>query len=172
MAMQEVSPPPPSQTQTTNNLCKSDSPALRLAALGMDSAAQTVKKAKEANAAREKACEKWALAYAHYKFLTPEQIAVFRGTLEGIRDSNGRRKSLALTPLKQYPNVPPNDVLDALETAQGHQVFDSYEVAHIEWIAPVPDPILFGRIAGCPDYFVIAQWGDDVSVQDILAAGK
>ena len=32
------------------------------------------------------------------------------------------------------------------------------------------DPILVGRIQGCSDAFVIAQWDTDLKVEDILSA--
>lgn len=43
--------------------------------------------------------------------------------------------------------------------------FDSFSVAHI---AEVKDPILFGEIAECTDKFFIAQWDEDVKIEDIL----
>jgi len=35
-------------------------------------------------------------------------------------------------------------------------------------VTVVPDPILLGRITGCENRYFIAQWDDDVKIEDIL----
>jgi hypothetical protein len=118
--------------------------------------------------AREEAAAKWAEAYARYGFVTPEQIDAFRDLC--YREvMNGARKTLKIVGLADYPNVPPADVLAKLKEATESKLFDRFEVASIDWVVPVPDPILFGRIDGCPDSFFIAQWGEDVKVEELLA---
>ena len=137
----------------------------QLAQLGLSEAVSQLQR-------REEACEKWALAYAHYKFVTPEQVQVFRDkcTQEYRTSERGYRveKRLVFTPIKDYPSVPPTEALTALQEAQARKVFDGFEIAHIEWQEIIPDPILFGCITGCPDKFVIAEWGTDVSYADLV----
>jgi hypothetical protein len=37
-------------------------------------------------------------------------------------------------------------------------------------VKEVIDPIIFGKIDGCTDRFFIAQWDDDVKIEDIVGA--
>lgn len=132
-----------------------------LTALGLTTAADQLK-------AREEKIGQWAEAYARYGFVTPNQVEAFQ-SLCWKEIKNGAYKNLVFTPLNKYPNVPPAEVLAKLKEAQESKLFDAFEIAHIEWVTPVPDPILFGKINGCPDLFYIAQWGDDVKVEELLA---
>lgn len=76
---------------------------------------------------------------------------------------------LSFTLVEHYPEVPPAHVLDKMEEAIGRSCFDVFEVAHI---VNVKDPILFGRVQGCPDLFFIDQWDDDIRIEDILATNE
>lgn len=62
----------------------------------------------------------------------------------------------------------PNAVLDKLEEAKDRQVFDQVSVL---WVEKVKDPLLLGSIEGCKDYFLIAEWGEDVKFDDIVKEG-
>ncbi len=62
--------------------------------------------------------------------------------------------TLKLTPIKEYAHVPPGDVLAKVKEAKERGIFDTF---------------VFGSIEGCGDKFFIAQWGDDVRIEDILA---
>ncbi len=108
---------------------------------------------------------KMAIAYEHYRFVRPEKIDAFNAKLMNQSRKGGDYKTLAFTPVESYPEVPPADVLDKMEIAMERKCFDQFEVAHI---VNVKDPILFGRIKGCPDRFFIGQWDDDVKIEDIL----
>lgn len=131
----------------------------RLAKLGFKAASAEVKEL----ATRKR---KMALAYELYRFVRPEKIQEFNAKLmKETRDKNGGYKMLDFQSIEQYKNVPPADVLNALEAAQGHKCFDKYEVA---FIRQVEDPILFGLINGCGDLFYLAQWDNDVKIEDIL----
>ena len=44
----------------------------------------------------------------------------------------------------------------------------SDEIAKIQDIVQTKDPIVFGCINKCADRFFIAQWDDDVSIEQIL----
>ncbi len=108
---------------------------------------------------------KMAIAYEHYRFVRPEKIEAFKQKLEKESRRGNEYKTLAFTPVESYQEVPPPDVLEKMEVAVDRKCFDQFEVAHI---INVKDPILFGRIKGCPDRFFIGQWDDDVRIEDIL----
>lgn len=111
---------------------------------------------------------KLAIAYEHYRFVREEKIAAFQDKLRKKTHNWDNRQGyhkLDFVPIESYEHVPPSDVLTELETAQGRKCFDNYEVAYIK---KVEDPLLFGRIKGCPDRFFIAQWDNDVKIEDIL----
>lgn len=131
----------------------------RLSRLGFGAAATKIKEAKIMS-------RKLAIAYEHYRFVRQEKIDAFNQKLR--MDSNSY-KMLAFTDINQYDQVPPGHVLEALEVAMERKCFDSYEVARI---VEVKDPILFGRINNCPDRFFIAQWDDDVKIEDIISPNE
>ena len=114
---------------------------------------------------------KMAVAYEHYRFVRQEKIDAFNAKLKVQTGRNMESMAymeyqvLAFTPVGNYENVPPDEVLAQMETAVERKCFDSFEVAHIR---QVKDPILFGCIAGCPDRFFIGQWDTDVKIEDIL----
>lgn len=136
----------------------------QLEQLGLKAAAEGVTRAK-----------KLSIAYQHYRFIEEGKINDFNAKL--YKDTYkspsplicGSYCQLTFTSLGEYPAVPPAEVLNALEAAHGHQCFDRFEVAQItEQSVPKPDPILFGIVDGCSDRFFIAQWDDDVRIEDIL----
>ena len=116
------------------------------------------------------------IAYEKYLFIPPGTIAKFNEKLRKDTLREDKRamtyKRLVFIPLAHYGQLPPENVLDALEQAQEDKCFDGFEVAKIEWINEVKDPILFGVIEGCPDKFFISQWDDDVSIEDLLFMEK
>jgi hypothetical protein len=65
--------------------------------------------------------------------------------------------------------IVPDFVLDKLEEATERQVFDEFRVL---WVEKVKDPLLLGTIQGCQDYFLICEWGQDVSFDDIMKGKK
>lgn len=69
------------------------------------------------------------------------------------------------TPVSEYPDIPPNDVLQVMKTHKDRKIFDYFSIAKVTHIV---DPIMFGRINGCEDRFYIAQWGNDITLDDIL----
>lgn len=135
----------------------------RLEQLGFKAASAEVKEL-----AKRK--RKMALAYELYRFVRPEKIVEFNVKLyKESRDKNGGYKVLEFQAVGDYKNVPPVEVLNALETAHGHKCFDKFEVASIR---QVEDPILFGTIDGCDDKFYVAQWDCDVKIEDILSPNE
>lgn len=113
------------------------------------------------------------IAYGMYTFISQETVDRFneklkRETLE--EDSRARRyKMLKFIPIEKYGKVPPQHVLDNIARAKAVGIFDSFEVGKIDWVEEVKDPIVFGRINGCSDRFYIAQWDNDVSIEELLS---
>lgn len=122
---------------------------------------------------------KLAIAYENYRYVREEKIAEFNVRLKketitgrGPYESKSLLASwstLAFTAIEAYEEVPPTHVLEKLGEAQERKCFDSFEIASIR---QVKDPILFGRIANCPDRFFIDQWDEDVRIEDILKANE
>ena len=139
----------------------------RLQKLGLTAASKRVVELRERK-------RKLAIAYEHYRFVRQEKIDAFNKKLyeKTINKINYTHQTLSFTALDNYDQTPPEPVLDQLETAIGRNCFDSFEVAHIVTVVKVPDPILFGRIKACPDRFFIAQWDNDVKIDDLLKANE
>lgn len=76
--------------------------------------------------------------------------------------------TLSFCSIGDYSQVPPQEVLDKVREAKNRRCFDSFEVAKVETVEVRPDPIIFGRIEGCSDRFFVAQWENDVKIEDIL----
>jgi hypothetical protein len=115
---------------------------------------------------------KMKVAYALYQYVSPDKVekfnALFREETQQEDKRAYRYQQLVFTPLEQYPEVPPAEVLERLAEAQKNDCFDYFEVAHIESVEKLKDPIVLGRIKGCSDRFFISQWNDDVSIEDLL----
>lgn len=107
---------------------------------------------------------KMMIAYEHYRYVRQEKIDAFNKKLLS-QGTHYEYKTLAFTPVEKYSETPPDSVLDAMQVAVERNCFDAFEVAHI---VNVKDPILFGRVSGCPDRFYIGQWDLDVCIEDIL----
>lgn len=137
----------------------------RLARLGFKSASSRVQEL-----AKRK--HKMMIAGEFYRIVRQEKIDAFNKKLMAKTMKNYAYDQLSFTPIEAYADVPPPDVLEALELAQTRECFDTFEIGHIVKQVKVPDPLLFGRINGCPDRFFIAQWDDDVKIEDILAKNE
>lgn len=135
----------------------------RLEKLGLVTASAKLKNARSFK-------RKMALAYEHYRFITPEKLQAFREKVWKRPAPSGYRMDVVITPLVQYAEVPPADVLDKLEEAIGRKCFDAFEVLKIDQVKV--DPLLLGTIAGCQDKFYIAAWDHDVSIEEILKANE
>jgi hypothetical protein len=126
--------------------------------------------------------KKLLVAYASYSFITKEAYNRFNAELKRKtviktkdRYETEHYKTLAFDSLADYPHLPPTDVMLKIREARSTKLFDRFTIAYIK-MAHVPtrdpDPIVFGIIEGTSDLFFIAEWGDDVSLSDILAAEK
>lgn len=140
---------------------------------------------------------KLALGYELYRYVSEDAINAFQTKLKATttRAPNEQEIGLAIahmysvtgairyalvkevcdqlvfTPMEAYASLPPTDVLEKVKEARSHGVFDRFEVAAISTVATkvvFPDPIVFGCIDGCTDRFYIAEWGTDVSINDLL----
>ena len=148
-------------------------------------------KAAELVVAKTTLARKLALAYEHYRYVTQKQVDEFnrkimaetnRPTRTGDLqyDSYGGyithvADQLVFEAANKYKGMPPTDVLEAVKEAKTRGVFDGYLVASIQPVATAvkrPDPIVFGRVNGCDDYFYIAQWGNDVKLSDIISPSQ
>jgi len=129
--------------------------------------------------------QKLMLAYENHKVLTQECLDVFQAELrkkseeiyrDGKRVKNIDRAKMQTVKydrvrfrsLADYPKVPPPEVLGKLKESKATGVFDSYEVADVESVEEREDPIIFGRINGCPDRFFIAQWDNDLKFEQMV----
>jgi len=126
-------------------------------------------------------------AYQNFQFICKEAVDRFNKNLrektEVIYDKKTKevRKKvdpkkwnevvydkLVFSKLSDYPYVPPADVLMKVKDAMDKKCFDTFEVAKIESVVEIIDPIIFGKIDGCTDLFFIAQWDEDVKFEDLM----
>lgn len=143
-------------------------------------------KAVENTTKRIEQSRKLHLAYQNYAFVPQEAVDRFNKKLrektEVIYDKKTgevRKKvdlkkynevvydSLVFKKLADYGEVPPVEVLRDVKKAHDLGVFDAFEVAKVESVREVVDPIVFGKINGCTDLFMIAQWDNDVKFEDL-----
>lgn len=114
------------------------------------------------------------VAYEHFTFVTPQNVERFNKALAEKTRKNHNGYStydkLVFIPVAQYAQIPPMDVLQKMKAAKELDCFDLFEVAKIETVEERPDPIIFGRVTGCEDRFFVAQWDNDVKIDDILEA--
>ena len=141
--------------------CESD-----LEQLGFTAAASGLKYKREI-------ARKMRIAFEHFRVVTPENIQAFNHELckrtRTSREGGGYTyQRLEFIPISEYEQVPPAAVLEALRAARELNCFDAYQVAMIVSQTVIPDPILFGIITGCSNKYYIAQWDDDVKIEDIL----
>ena len=112
-----------------------------------------------------------------YKVLPASAINQFNMSMFG-----GYQYRVHIDPIEKYIGVPegelktsefdkivPEHVVDSLLEAQKRQVFDEFSVL---WVEKVKDPLLLGKIKELPDYFLVDEWGDDVTFSDIIKASK
>ena len=151
----------------------------QLKELGLDSAAGKLNK-------KVSLKRKLAIAYEHYRFVSP---GVFDRFQKRLKEKTYRVEvdkdfysatppsveiydTLAFVKLAEYGEIPPPDCLLDLKTAKDMACFDSFEVAKVETVEVRPDPIIFGCIDNCEDKFFVTQWDADVAIEDILEEGE
>lgn len=134
--------------------------------LGFDKAGGKLKE-------KEDLKRKLAIAFEFHRVVTPGIIDRFQKQLRKKTEKKGKfgevsYDTLAFCKIAEYGEVPPADVLDKVKEAKERKCFDYFEVAKVETVQVRPDPIIFGRIKGVNDRFFIAQWDNDVKIEDIL----
>jgi len=73
------------------------------------------------------------------------------------------------TSIKQYHKSPPLNVLRKLKEEKEKNIFDNFAIVEVKVAKhPIKDPLLIGRIEGNSNRFFIAQWGDDINVDNII----
>ena len=116
-------------------------------------------------------CRKLHKAYQEYQFIKEEDVESFNAHLRKTTETGDSYRieydKLAFIKLNEYAETPPSEVLDLLEGAIKDKCFDAFEVCKIESVREVVDPILFGRVKGCGDRFYVAQWDNDVTIEEI-----
>jgi hypothetical protein len=124
-----------------------------LKSLGMDKVAEKVLRKQDGK-------NKLLAALNDYRYATSEDLDDFN------KEMRQYSKELVVVKIKDYERIPPDDVLAELKAAQAKECFDTF---HIAYIRKVKDPILFGKINDFPNlFFFVAQWGDDVKIEDII----
>ena len=135
----------------------------KLKEAGFDSASKSISK-----------IDRGKKAYEKYGVITQEQLDRFADKVKEQSmietKSHYNYKRLDLIPLSEYEEVPPEKCLDAIIDAKKTGLFDTFELARLQWVneEKVPDPIVFGCIDGITDKFFITQWDKDISIEEIL----
>lgn len=68
-------------------------------------------------------------------------------------------------PVKEYKAIPPDHALEALKVARDKEIFHDFTIASV---SHVKDPLLLGVLEGVEDRFFLAQWGEDVALDDVI----
>ena len=68
-------------------------------------------------------------------------------------------------PIATYNGIPPENVLLVLKEQKEKELFDDFTIASVE---SIKDPLLLGRVNGVQERFFLAQWGSDVTLDDII----
>lgn len=143
-------------------VCETD-----LEELGFTTAAKGLKEKREL-------ARKMRIAFEHFRVVQPMHIQKFneelyaRSRTKTSITGSYSYQHLAFIPISQYGEVPPATALEALRAAKELKCFDSFEVAKIESVQIIPDPILFGIINGCDNKYFITQWDSDVRIEQLL----
>lgn len=68
-------------------------------------------------------------------------------------------------PIEEYDGVPPKEVLAKLKIHKDKALFDYFTIATVE---NIKDPLLFGKINTSDDRYFIAQWDEDILLNDLV----
>ena len=68
-------------------------------------------------------------------------------------------------PIEEYESIPPKEVLTKLRMHKNRLLFDYFTIASVE---NIKDPLLFGRINETEYRYFIAQWGEDIKLDDLV----
>lgn len=121
----------------------------------------------------ERAMRENLISLAGYTKITE---AAFEKAKDRISQASKGSLRLALTRVESYlgqhndgdsteVTMPPTAVLQEMSKAKKAGLFDSFSIIHV---CKVQDPILVGQINGSNDLYFIAEWGDDISLQELV----
>lgn len=82
-----------------------------------------------------------------------------------LADGTIGRYAWTEVPVETYKGIPPKDVLVKMAEHKARNIFDYFTVGSVN---AVKDPLLMGRVDGLDARFFLAQWGDDVSLDDVI----
>lgn len=95
---------------------------------------------------------------------TPTCLVALTEHLHEMRGGIGRFRWDEVV-VADYTGIPPESVIGRLVEVAKKKIFDVFTVATVEH---VKDPLLLGRINGCDNAFFLAQWGDDIKLDDVI----
>ena len=113
------------------------------------------------------------IALSGYLKIPAEKIKAAKEMIEG-RSNMTRQLRLLETTIEKYVGqnhdennftLPPGDVLEKLAVAKKSELFDEFTILHVK---AIPDPILLGKIKGEKDRFFIAEWGNDITLTELM----
>lgn len=137
------------------------------------------KKAGEKLQDKEEMKRKLMIAFEFHRVVTPGIIDRFQKQLRKKTEKQDPQRSwittydtIAFCKIGEYAEIPPAEVLGKVKEAKARNCFDYFEVAKVETVEVRPDPIIFGRINGVDDRFFVAQWDNDVKIEDILSENE
>lgn len=100
-----------------------------------------------------------------------ERINVLTGNPKRTLTERSRQRSVEYcwneVSIKEYAGCPPDAVLESLKLHKERGIFDEFTVATVS-MREVKDPLLLGVVHGIKERAFLAQWGDDVSLDDII----
>lgn len=123
----------------------------------------------EASRVAKRAMKENMIGMAGYKKIP---YSKFKEAYARIQKNSGGTLRLSITAVDSYKGqdgekltLPPMDVLGKMKTAKKEGLFDNFAIIHVE---KVRDPILVGLVDDVQDLYMIAEWGDDISFDEIM----
>lgn|SRR3990167_8004891 len=101
----------------------------------------------------------------HTKEHAADMHSISRETCDRMRSEGIGQYIWKENRLADYKDIPPRKVLDVLKSVLSLQIFDYFTIAEVN---EVKDPLLLGRLTDCKDRYYLAQWGDDVTLDDLI----
>lgn len=96
---------------------------------------------------------------------TSSRQTICRNTIHRMQSTGIGMFVWAEVRIADYSNIPPATALDALGLAMDKNIFDYFTIATMN---EVKDPLLLGRLNNHEDRYFLAQWGEDVCLDDVI----
>lgn len=94
-----------------------------------------------------------------------DSLYIYRNTIHSQASSGIGKFVWQETKINEYAGIPPKQVLDKLQETQEKKIFDYFTIATVN---EVKDPLLLGRLSNHADRYFLAQWGNDVSLDEVI----